>query len=58
MRYLSGYTAEMAGKGQGRGSDPLFCQLKNRRRIATRYDRLAADYPSAVALVVALIAWI
>jgi transposase len=36
----------------------LFCPLKNRRRIATLYDRLAADYPSAVALVVALIAWI
>jgi len=36
----------------------LFCRLKNWRRIATRYDRLAANYLSAVALVAALIAWI
>lgn len=34
----------------------LFCRLKNWRRIATRYDRLAANYLSAVALVAALIA--
>lgn len=36
----------------------LFCRLKNWRRIATRYDRLAANYLSAVALGAALIAWI
>jgi transposase len=36
----------------------LFCRLKNWRRIATRYDRLAVNYLSAVALVAALIAWI
>jgi len=36
----------------------LFCRLKNWRCIATRYDRLAANYLSAVALVAALIAWI
>jgi transposase len=36
----------------------LFCRLKNWRRIATRYDRLATNYLSAVALVAALIAWI
>lgn len=36
----------------------LFCRLKNWRRIATRYDRLAINYMSAVALVAALIAWI
>lgn len=35
----------------------LFCRLKNWRRI-TSYDRLAANYLSAVTLVAALIAWI
>lgn len=29
----------------------LFCKLKNWRRIATRYDRLAQNYLSAIALV-------
>lgn len=36
----------------------LFCRLKNWRRIATRYDRLASSYLSALALVSALIAWV
>lgn len=36
----------------------LFCRLKNWRRIATRYDRLATNYMSALALVAALIAWV
>ena len=36
----------------------LFCRLKNWRRIATRYDRLAANYLSAIALVSTVIAWI
>lgn len=35
----------------------LFCKLKNWRRIATRYDRLAANYLAAIALVAAVIAW-
>jgi transposase len=35
----------------------LFCRLKNWRRIATRYDRLANNYTSAVALVAAVISW-
>ncbi|MCH4543953.1 IS5 family transposase [Brucella anthropi] len=35
----------------------LFCRLKNWRRIATRYDRLASNYLAAVALVSAVIAW-
>ena len=29
----------------------LICRLKNRRRIATRYDRLARNYMAALALV-------
>jgi transposase len=35
----------------------LFCKLKNWRRIATRYDRLASNYLSAIALVAAIISW-
>jgi transposase len=35
----------------------LFCKLKNWRRIATRYDRLATSYLSAIALVAAVISW-
>jgi len=36
----------------------LFCRLKNWRRIATRYDRLATNYLAAIALVSAVIAWV
>jgi transposase len=36
----------------------LFCRLKNWRRIATRYDRLAENYLAAIALVSIVIAWI
>ena len=36
----------------------LFCKLKNWRRIATRYDRLARNYMAAIALVAVIIAWI
>ena len=36
----------------------LFCKLKNWRRIATRYDRLAQNYLSAIALAAIMSAWI
>lgn len=36
----------------------LFCRLKNWRRIATRYDRLAINYLAAIALVSVIIAWV
>jgi len=36
----------------------LFCKLKNWRRIATRYDRLAQNYIAALALAAVVIAWI
>jgi transposase len=36
----------------------LFCRLKNWRRIATRYDRLARNYVAAVALAAIVTAWI
>jgi transposase len=35
----------------------LFCRLKNWRRLATRYDRLARNYLAALALVAAASEW-
>ena len=35
----------------------MFCKLKNWRRIATRYDRLAQNYLSALALAAIMIEW-
>ena len=35
----------------------MFCKLKNWRRIATRYDRLAQNYLSALALAAIISAW-
>lgn len=35
-----------------------FCRLKDFRRVATRYDKLAANFLSAVALVTALAFWL
>lgn len=39
------------------GIERLFCRLKNWRRIATRYDRLADNYLAGVALVAAVTEW-
>ena len=36
----------------------MFGKLKNWRRIATRYDRLAQNYLAALALVSIVVAWI
>jgi transposase len=36
----------------------LFCRLKNWRRVATRYDRLAQNYLAALALIAAVTEWI
>ena len=33
------------------------CKLKNWRRVATRYDRLARNYLSGLALAAIIIAW-
>jgi transposase len=38
--------------------EALFCRLKDFRRIATRYDKLARNYLSAVQLVAAIALWI
>jgi transposase len=35
----------------------LFCRLKNWRRIATRYDRLARTYLAAISLVALVSEW-
>src|SRR4029077_8871202 len=35
-----------------------FCRLKDFRRIATRYDRLARNYLASVCLVAAIVWWI
>lgn len=35
-----------------------FCRLKDFRRVATRYDKLAANFISAVALATVLAYWI
>ena len=35
----------------------MFCRLKDFRRIATRYDKLARNFLAAVALVAAVIWW-
>lgn len=36
----------------------MFCRLKDFRRIATRYDRLAVNYLAAVCLVATVCYWL
>ena len=36
----------------------MFCRLKDFRRVATRYDKLARNYQSAVALAAAVAFWL
>jgi putative transposase len=36
----------------------MFCRLKDWRRIATRYDKLAANFAAAVSLAAAVIWWL
>ncbi len=43
------------GFSQPAGS--LYCRLKDFRRIATRYDKLARNFFSSVCLVAALVYW-
>ena len=35
-----------------------FCRIKDFRRVATRYDKLAANFLSAVALATTLAFWL
>lgn len=37
-------------------SERAFCRIKDFRRVATRYDKLAATYTAAVSLA-AIVAW-
>jgi transposase len=39
------------------GIERLICRLKNWRRIATRYDRLARNYLAALAIVAVAAEW-
>ncbi|HLY44641.1 MAG TPA: transposase, partial [Stellaceae bacterium] len=36
----------------------MFCRLKDWRRIATRYDKLAANFAAAVTLAAIVIWWL
>lgn len=36
----------------------MFCRLKDFRRIATRYDKLAVNFAAAVALAAIVIWWV
>jgi len=38
--------------------EPCYCRLKDFRRIATRYDKLARNYFSALCLVAAVAFWL
>jgi transposase len=38
--------------------EAMFCRLKDFRRVATRYDKLARNYHSAVALTAAIAFWL
>ena len=38
-------------------TEAAFCRLKDFRRIATRYDKLAANFASALALVAVIAFW-
>jgi len=40
------------------GIENAFCRLKDFRRVATRYDKLAANFLSGVALATALAFWL
>jgi transposase len=40
------------------GIERLFCRLRNWRRIATRYDRLARNYLAGLALAAIVSEWI
>ena len=37
--------------------EAVFCRLKDFRRVATRYDKLAANFASAVALAAVIAFW-
>ena len=38
--------------------EAMFCRLKDLRRLATRYDKLAANFLSAAALAAVVTLWV
>ena len=56
---VNGETRRLSGLVKGRHPiENAFCRLKDFRRIATRYDKLAANFLSGVALATALACWL
>ena len=51
------YPLDRAASKRRNVIERLFCKLKNWRRVATRYDRLARNYLSGLALAAIIIAW-
>ena len=51
------YPLDKAAYRRRNAIERMFGRLKNWRRIATRYDRLAQNYLAAIALVSIVIAW-
>jgi Transposase DDE domain len=51
------YPLDRAASKRRNVIERMFCKLKNCRRIATRYDRLARNYLSSLALAAIIIAW-
>src|SRR5271168_2791307 len=51
------YPLDRAAYKRRNVNERMFCKLKNWRRVATRYDRLARNYLSSLALAAIIIAW-
>jgi putative transposase len=52
------YTFSKKSYKERRRIENAFCRLKDFRRIATRYDRLARNFLASVCLVATLVWWI
>jgi len=57
LRYLAG-SQRYALYRQRHKVENLFAKLKDRRRIATRYDRCAHTFFSAICIAAAVIFWL
>jgi transposase len=59
LRRLEAYATPARPRPYNRRNviERMFCKLKNWRRIATRYDRLARNHLSSLALPAIIIAW-
>jgi transposase len=51
------YSLDHQAYGRRNLIERLFCRLKNWRRLATRYDRLARNYLAALALIAVVTEW-